>query len=162
MAKFSPFEHNPQLCVAVSGGADSMALAILSHTWATGEGGKIICLTVDHQLRQESDAEARQVKVWLQSQGIEHHTLLWKRTKPLTGGLQATARDARYHLLSQWCKTHRIKHLLTAHHAQDQLETFMMRLAKGSALKGLQGIQAEVPTDYGRLIRPLLYQRFQQ
>ena len=159
MSPFSPFEDPPRIAIATSGGPDSMALALLADQWAKSHGGKAIALTIDHHLRQESTDEAQQVKIWLEARGIEHHILPWihgqEAKKPQTG-IQAAAREARYHLLGQWCKEHDVKHLLTAHHAQDQLETFMIRLAKGSGLKGLTGMQGEVATDYGRILRPLL------
>lgn len=156
---FFPFEGQPVVAVAVSGGPDSLALALLAHQWATSQGGKAIALTVDHQLRPSSAEEAQQVKAWLQARGMEHHILVWNREKEkatLETAIQASARQARYGLLGQWCKAQGVKHLLTAHHAQDQVETFMIRLAKGSGLKGLTGIQKEVATDFGRILRPLL------
>ncbi|MBM3467944.1 MAG: tRNA lysidine(34) synthetase TilS [Alphaproteobacteria bacterium] len=159
MAAFSSFETPPIIAVATSGGPDSLALALLAHQWATARGGKAIALTVDHQLRKESRQEAEQVKAWMTSHAIEHHILTWVRLddqKKLESAIQATARQVRYQLLGDWCKENETKYLLTAHHAQDQLETFMIRLAKGSGLKGLTGIQAEVRTDFGRILRPLL------
>lgn len=157
MAPFAPFESPPTVAVATSGGPDSLALALLAHQWAKDLGGKAIALTVDHRLRRSSTAEAHQVKAWLEARGMEHHILTWEReSKPLQTAIQATAREARYQMLSQWCKDHGVKHLLTAHHAQDQLETFMIRLSKGSGLKGLTGTQKIVPTGFGRILRPLL------
>jgi tRNA(Ile)-lysidine synthase len=155
MMPFAPFESSPVLAIAVSGGADSMALALLAHAWAKDQGGKAIGLTVDHQLREASTIEARQVKTWLEAVGMEHHILAWIGEKPKTA-IQATARKARYCLLGQWCQDREVKHLLTAHHAQDQLETFLIRLSKGSGLKGLTGIQPLVQKDFGRILRPLL------
>jgi len=158
MAAFEPFEISPILLVATSGGPDSLALTLLAHQWAFHRGGKAIAVTVDHQLRKGSTIEAHQVKDWLNVRGIEHHILTWERKKneKLYTSIQAVARKARYQMLGQWCKDRSIKHLLTAHHAQDQLETFMIRLAKGSGLKGLTGTQEIVPTNYGRILRPFL------
>lgn len=159
MAIFTPFESPPTIAIATSGGPDSLALALLSHQWATNQGGKAIAITVDHQLREDSTAEAHQVRTWLEARGMEHHILTWVRAEenetPQTS-IQAAARKARYQLLGQWCKDHGVKHLLTAHHAQDQLETFMIRLAKGSGLKGLTSTQGVVLTSFGRILRPLL------
>ncbi|MGV8948311.1 MAG: tRNA lysidine(34) synthetase TilS [Candidatus Paracaedibacter sp.] len=159
MASFGSFEPPPTLAIATSGGPDSLALALLAHQWAINQGGKAFAITVDHLLREDSTAEAHQVKAWLETRGIEHHILTWQRddkNEPLQTAIQATAREARYQMLGQWCKDHGIKHLLTAHHAQDQLETFMIRLAKGSGLKGLTSTQGEVLTNFGRILRPLL------
>ena len=75
MASVGPFETAPRLAVAVSGGADSLALALLAQEWARGKGGAIVALTVDHGLRREAAAEARQVGRWLAARGIAHHVL---------------------------------------------------------------------------------------
>lgn len=159
MAPFAPFESPPTIAIATSGGPDSLALALLTHQWVKDQGGRAIALTVDHRLRKDSTAEAHQVKAWLDAKGMEHHILTWERdaeNEPLQTAIQAAAREARYQMLAQWCKDHGVKHLLTAHHAQDQLETFMIRLAKGSGLKGLTSTQKEVLTNFGRILRPLL------
>jgi tRNA(Ile)-lysidine synthase len=151
-SSFSYFETNPTLAVAVSGGADSMALLLLAHEWAKKHRGKVVALTVDHRLRKESAAEAAQVKTWCAEEKIEHHTLLWKPTS----ATQSAARDARYALLTSWCKKHHVLHLLTGHHQGDQAETFFFRLARGSGIDGLAGMAAESVRDGVRLLRPLL------
>ncbi|MBM3632670.1 MAG: tRNA lysidine(34) synthetase TilS [Alphaproteobacteria bacterium] len=159
MNRFTPFDSPPVIAVATSGGPDSLALTLLAHQWAQDQDGKAIALTVDHQLRKESTEEAYKVKGWMKEKKIDHYVLTWQRGpegKIPETALQAKAREARYHLLGQWCKDHGIKHLLTGHHSQDQLETFMIRLAKGSGLKGLTGIQDEISTPFGRILRPLL------
>jgi tRNA(Ile)-lysidine synthase len=159
MAPFGPFESQPILLIATSGGPDSLALALLAHQWAKSQGGKAIAITVDHLLREDSTTEAQQVSEWLEARGMEHHILTWLRdheTETPKTAIQAAAREARYRLLGQWCKDHKVKHLLTAHHAQDQLETFLIRLTKGSGLKGLTSTQGIVNTRFGRILRPLL------
>jgi tRNA(Ile)-lysidine synthase len=156
MTELNLFETSPIVAIATSGGPDSLALSLLAHEWAKEKGGKAIALTVDHHLRNESTREAFQVKTWLEARAMEHHILNWIPVEKPTTGLQAKARDARYGLLGEWCKIHGVKHLLIAHHAQDQLETFMIRLAKGSGLKGLTGMQGKVATDFGYILRPLL------
>lgn len=159
MAAFVPFETPPTLLVATSGGPDSLALALLTHQWAKNQGGRAIAITVDHQLREDSTVEAHQVAAWLKARGMEHHILTWLRnneTEAPQTAIQSAAREARYRLLGQWCKDHDVKHLLTAHHAQDQLETFLIRLTKGSGLKGLTSTQGIVSTRFGRILRPLL------
>ena len=103
MQPLGPFEKAPNLAVAVSGGADSMALALLAHAWAQQRGGAITALTVDHGLRRAAAGEARQVRAWLQAHGIDHQTLRWRGVKP-GSGIQAAARQARYALLGQWCR----------------------------------------------------------
>jgi tRNA(Ile)-lysidine synthase len=155
MAPFVPFERHPELAVAVSGGRDSLALALLSHDWATVRGGRIVALIVDHGLRPESAAEARATRDRLAALGIAAEILLWLGSKPRSG-LQETARRARYELLLQACRRHGILHLLTAHHADDQGETIRMRAARDSGPDGLAGIAALVERREARLLRPLL------
>src|SRR5579859_3556454 len=117
--RLGPFERSPRLAVAVSGGADSMALAQLAHAWARRRGGGITALTVDHRLRPESAREAQQVGVWLAARGISQETLVWDGPHS-TGDIQAAARAARYRLLEAWCGEHGVLHLLTAHHREDR------------------------------------------
>jgi tRNA(Ile)-lysidine synthase len=149
------FEKAPFLAVAVSGGPDSLALAILADRWARERGGQICALTVDHRLRPESAAEASRVQGWLAARAIRHEVLVWREAKPATG-IEAAARQARYRLLGGWCRDHGCLHLLTAHHLEDQVETHIIRRRAGSGPGGLAGMSAvrELP-DY-RLLRPLL------
>lgn len=157
MALFAPFESHPTLAVAVSGGADSMALCLLAHHWAVAQKGNIIALTVDHGLRASSATEAKQVGAWLKKRGIAHHILtLPKGTIDATQNMQASARDARYEALSEWCHAQGILHLITAHHLDDQAETFLIRLARGSGVDGLSGMSAQKELKHVQLLRPLL------
>jgi len=96
--RLGPYERAPRLAVAVSGGADSLALALLADAWARRRGGAIAALTVDHRLRPESAAEARQTGEWLAARGIAHRTLVWEGPYPASD-VQAEARAARYRLL---------------------------------------------------------------
>ena len=156
MGSLGPFESNPRLAVAVSGGADSMALLLLAHRWARARGGGAVALTVDHRLRPTSSQEALQVARWLADRGIACRRLVWQRPagRPVSA-LQAKAREARYRLLLDWCRRHSVLHLALAHHAGDQAETVAMRLARGG-LDGLAGMPAVASRDGVRLIRPLL------
>ena len=153
--RLGPFERHPEIAVAVSGGPDSLALAILLDRWARRRGGRAIALTVDHGLREESAAEARRVGRWMRGRGIAHHILVWRGRKP-KHGVQAAARDARYALLESWCRRHAILHLALAHHRDDQIETFLMRLGRGSGLDGLAAMPAIAERGGVRLLRPLL------
>ena len=139
MAALGPFERPPALAVAVSGGADSMALTLLAADWAAARRGSIVALTVDHRLRNESRAEAKQVAAWLAARGIEHKILAWTGEKP-SSDVQAAAREKRYELLEDWCRRQGILHLLVAHNLDDQAETFLLRLGRGSGLYGLSGM----------------------
>ena len=155
MDALGPFEPRPFLAVAVSGGADSLALALFAERWARIRRGRIAALTVDHRLRPESGSEARQVGRWLHARGIAHRILAWEGARP-AGGLQAAARAARYRLLEAWCREAGCLHLLTAHHREDQAETFWLRLARGSGLDGLAGIAGVSERGPCRILRPLL------
>lgn len=155
MTPLGPFEKAPRLAVAVSGGADSMALCLLSHAWARRRRGRVVALTVDHGLRPESGREARQVGRWLAALGIEHHVLRWRGEKRRSG-IQAAAREARYRLLGGWCRRHRLLHLLLAHHLEDQAETFFLRLGRGSGVEGLAAMAPASEAGGVRLLRPLL------
>jgi tRNA(Ile)-lysidine synthase len=155
MAALGPFENSPLLAVAVSGGADSMALLLLADQWARARGGVAVGLTVDHRLRPESGREACQVGVWLAARGIPHHILAWTDSSDRPG-LQARARAARYRLLGDWCRDHHALHLLLAHHREDQAETLLLRLARGSGVDGLAAMSAIGDRLPGQILRPLL------
>jgi tRNA(Ile)-lysidine synthase len=150
-----PFETAPFLAVAVSGGADSLALAILADRWARKRGGGICALTVDHRLRPESADEARRLHGWLAAREIRHEVLVWREPKPATG-IEAAARRARYRLLAGWCRDRGCLHLLKAHHLADQAETYLIRRRAGSGPDGLAGMSAVRELADCRLLRPLL------
>ena len=155
MAPFAPFENHPVLAVAVSGGRDSLALALLANDWAEARGGAIVALIVDHGLRAAAAREAEVTRELLARRGIEAAILRWSGAKP-THGLQEAARAARYGLLFEACRERDILHLLVAHHADDQAETVAMRAARGSGADGLAGMAAPVEQRHARLLRPLL------
>ncbi len=153
--RLGPFEERPRLAVAVSGGADSLALTLLAQRWAASRGGSVIGFTVDHGLRPEARSEAEVTGTRLAGLGIAHGIL---RLQGLTRGpaLAARARAARYAALEHACASAGILHLLLGHHAADQAETRMMRLLRGSGPDGLAGMAALVETPMLRLLRPLL------
>lgn len=155
IARLGPFEPRPHLAIAVSGGADSMALALLAHAWAHAAGGQATALIVDHGLRPESAAEARQVADWLGARGVPVIMLAWTGDKPRTG-IQARARTARYGLLATWCVDAGVLHLLLGHHREDQAETVLMRRARASGGDGLAAMAPIVELAGLRLLRPLL------
>jgi tRNA(Ile)-lysidine synthase len=157
MRPLGPFEVQPRLAVAVSGGSDSLALTLLLHGWVRAQGGVLTALTVDHGLRPEAAMEARQVERWLKARGIRHRILVWRPAgETRRGGLQAAARAARYRLLGEWCRANRVLHLALAHHREDQAETLLLRLGRGSGLDGLAAMAAVAEREGVRLIRPLL------
>lgn len=133
--------------VAVSGGPDSMALLTLA---AAAFPGQVSAATIDHQLRAESADEAAMVARLCAERGIAHAILT--PAAPITGSVQAAARVARYALLDRWRQESGLDWLMTAHHADDQLETLVMRLNRSSGVGGLAGIRVR----QGRVLRPLL------
>ncbi len=155
MAGLAPYESRPCVAVAVSGGADSMALAHLAQRWVNRRQGSLAALIVDHGLRPESAAEAKQVAGWLRARDMTAHVLT--RIGPIPAAdIQAAARTARYHLLLEWCASHGVVHLLLGHHLDDQAETFLLRLGRGSGLNGLAAMATLVERPAARLLRPLL------
>jgi tRNA(Ile)-lysidine synthase len=160
MDRFGPFEPSPLLAVAVSGGADSMALAMLARDWVRLRGGRLIALIVDHGLRPESGQEARTTLQRLGALDIPASIL--KLTDLRRGpALAERARDARYAVLTGACRDAACRHLLLGHHAGDQVETVAMRVLRGSRNDGLAGMSALRVTRGGetqdvRLLRPLL------
>ncbi|MGE4061762.1 MAG: tRNA lysidine(34) synthetase TilS [Rhodospirillaceae bacterium] len=148
-----------RLATAVSGGADSMALVLLLARWARENNATVHALTVDHALRDAAADEARQVAAWLAPLDIPHTTLRWAEGVAYRGrasSAQAVARDARYRLMMDWCMANGCSHLFVAHHADDQAETFLLRLARGSGVDGLAAMTPLVERGGIRLARPLL------
>ena len=143
------------LAVGVSGGADSLALALISAKELAVFGRKIVALTVDHNLRPTSRQEADYVASVMQQYEIEHHILTWNGDKPQTG-IEEAARHARFELMRQWCRENQVQCLLLAHHCQDQIETFLMRLQRGSGLEGLCAMREICYRDNLIILRPFL------
>lgn len=141
--------------VAVSGGPDSLALLLLA---AAALPGRVRAATVDHRLRPESAAEATEVANICSGLGVAHRVLRLEWPDPPRSNLQARARAARYAALAEWAAGEGLAALATAHHLDDQAETLLLRLARGSGAGGLAGIRAAslVPGTGIRLLRPLL------
>lgn len=146
---------HPSLLLAVSGGPDSVALMLLCAQWRERAAHDVAVATVNHGLRTESRAEAEQVGSWARALGFEHHLLAWEGEKPATR-IQERARDARYALLSQCASTIGAEALVTAHHADDQAETILFRLTRGSGVAGLAGMSPQSRLGDLALLRPLL------
>jgi tRNA(Ile)-lysidine synthase len=149
-----PLSPDARLGIAVSGGPDSLALLLLAHA---AFPTRCFAATVDHRLRMQSAAEARFVADISARLGVPHATLTvqWP-VQPPTKGIQEAARDARYAALLGWCADAGIGTLLTAHHADDQAETLLMRLARGAGLPGLAAIRPVQQAGGCRIARPLL------
>lgn len=144
-----------KIAVGVSGGSDSLALALMAQEELLPLGYQIIALTVDHRLRPASSQEAAYVGEIMRKYGIEHHILVWEGSKP-ESGIEEAARKARYALFGQWCAENRTDTIMTAHHLYDQAETFFIRLQRGSGLDGLCGMQNVFATGNLKILRPLL------
>jgi tRNA(Ile)-lysidine synthase len=165
-ALFSGLERVPALLLAVSGGSDSTALLVLAARWVKAlrkqrkRPPRLTAVTIDHGLRPQSAREAAAVKRLARQLGVPHRTLRWRGAKPKTG-MQEAARNARYRLLAQAAARARCEHILTAHTLDDQAETVLFRLARGSGPTGLAAMApaAPIPVDAARavfVVRPLL------
>jgi tRNA(Ile)-lysidine synthase len=154
---FADWKAAPAIVLAVSGGPDSIALMWLAARWrrALSRGPRLIAVTVDHGLRTEAKREARDVKRLARTLDLPHRTVRWTGTKPKTG-LPAAARNARYRLLAQAAQDHGATHILTAHTRDDQAETLLMRMLRGSGIAGLSAMARVTERDGALLVRPLL------
>jgi tRNA(Ile)-lysidine synthase len=140
--------------IAVSGGPDSLALLLLA---TAARPAMVEAATVDHGLRAESADEAKMVGRVCEKLGIEHHVLLADWPEPPTTNVQAAARAMRYRLLNDWAADAGLAAIATAHHADDQAETLLMRLLRGAGVGGLGGTRARrALSDHMLLVRPLL------
>ncbi|MCW5713738.1 MAG: tRNA lysidine(34) synthetase TilS [Bauldia sp.] len=152
-------EGEAAIALAVSGGSDSLALLDLVHRWSLRCQPRPVpvVLTVDHGLREGSAAEAAMVAQLATARGLRHETLVWDGPKPATG-IEAAAREARYRLLDEAARRAGARVLFTAHHLEDQAETVLMRLGRGSGIGGLAGMAArrQLAGDGVTLVRPLL------
>jgi len=156
---FRVFAREPAIVLAVSGGPDSTALMWLAARWRkrVSAGPKLVAVTVDHGLRKQSAAEARDVKTFAASLGVEHVTMRWTGAKPSTG-IPAAAREARYALLEKAARKAGATCILTAHTLDDQAETFLMRMSRGSGLTGLAAMAPVSVRGHASIVRPLLDQ----
>jgi tRNA(Ile)-lysidine synthase len=147
--------------VAVSGGGDSLALMHLLADWAKKQRrDPPVVLTVDHKLQKRSTANARQVQKWAKDAGLKARILTWTGARP-RADIEAEARQARYRLMGAWCEAHGITALYVGHTRDDQAETFLLRLARGSGLDGLAAMRpvAGFPVEKFKglqLVRPLI------
>lgn len=146
------------LLLAVSGGPDSVALMLLCANWRERTNHRIAVATVDHGLRADSRTEAEQVGEWARALGFAHHLLTWTGEKPSTR-IQERAREARYALLADCAERIGASAVVTAHHADDQAETILFRLTRGSGVAGLAGMSASARCGDIALLRPLLPMR---
>ena len=152
-----PLADFQRLGLAVSGGPDSLALMLLAAEYAqsSGEGDRFVVYSVDHQLRSEAAGEVAFVVAEATRLGLAARALRWMGPKPATG-IQEAAREARYRLFAAAMEHDKVDALVTAHHLGDQAETVLMRLAHGSGLEGLRGMDYLSEVGGLRIVRPLL------
>lgn len=141
---------------ALSGGVDSTALAIALHKYTPGHDINMIAVTVDHGLREESTREAQHVGRWCEQIGIRHIIATIKDAPPQTGNTQSWARERRYAALEDISRQHGNAPIMLAHHMDDQAETVIMRLARGSGIDGMGGMSAYTEHDGILRVRPFL------
>lgn len=156
---FRGLERYDLVVIGVSGGADSLCLMHLLSDWARGLGDdapELLAVTIDHQLRATSGTEAAEVAARAAGLGIPHRTLTWEGDKPRSG-LQAEARAARYRLLEEAARGNGRAAVAVAHTQDDQAETLIMRLKRGSGVDGLSAMPRVRPLGDGvDLVRPFL------
>ena len=139
------------ILAAVSGGPDSMAMLC----WLASAGVKLRAITIDHGLRPESKSEAEAVAKFCEKINAPHTIVEWRGPKPKTG-IEEAARAARYDLMIDFCRKNNIGVIATAHHLDDQIETFWMNLSRGSGVYGLAGMRERTERDGIIILRPLL------
>lgn len=153
--KVGMFERNTHVAVGCSGGPDSLALTLLLANWVARRNGRLTALIIDHGLRPESADEAEQVKKWLVERSVDCKILCAELPLEISS-VQETARSARYDLMGKWCFAEGVLHLFIAHHSEDQAETLLLNLTRGSGVDGLAGMAVISERPQYRILRPLL------
>jgi len=145
-----------KIAIAVSGGADSICLALLLKALFKNHNTQIYTFTVDHRLRKTSALEALDNQQYLNSLGFTNEILTWQHKTEINSNIQSLARQARYDLLITKCLELGIKYLFIGHHQDDLAENFLIRLRRGSGLDGLAAIKKTITVQNVAIIRPLL------
>lgn len=143
--------QNQKLAVAVSGGVDSVALLY----WLVAIGANIVCLHVNHGLRDVADIETQYVRDLCAKLNVPCHVFFWNG-KSVSKGIEDAARQARYNLMTDFCHENNIDAIITAHQADDQIETFLMNLGRGSGVYGLAAMRRTGEINGIKILRPLL------
>ncbi len=145
---------NDKIVVGVSGGPDSMALLYILNEFKKKMGLKLICAHVNHNVRKESDNEEKYVKSY-----CEENNIIFESVKIKFWGddnFENEARSKRYNFFEELIESYNAKYLMTAHHADDLIETILMRIVRGSTLKGYSGFSRIVDKNNYKIIRPLI------
>lgn len=147
--------NSNKIAIAVSGGRDSLALVDIINKARAELSVDILCVIVNHNLRPESLSEAKKVQDLLHSFDMKTEVLEWQHDE-INSDIHNKARTARYKLIADYCKKNDVKIALTAHHANDQLETLLMRIFRGTGVKGIMGIRPQIKAEGVYFVRPLL------
>jgi len=153
---FSEKKMPGKIAVAVSGGADSLALTLLLQELCAVKKITLLAVTVDHKMRRNSSSEAQKLGKILAQKKISHEILAINPEKIPQKNIEAKLREARYELLCDFCKKNKIKFLFLGHHLGDVAENFFIRLFRGSGLDGLSSIAELSELKQIKLVRPLL------
>ena len=152
---FNKYIDDKPIALAVSGGPDSTAMMQIAALSKKLKNSNVTVIVIDHGLREESKNEANIVCKNAKLLGFKFKILKWNGVKPKTR-VQEIARKTRYKLMTSWCKKKGIEKLFLAHHLDDQVETFLMRLGKGSGVDGLAVMDFVTETSSLKLVRPFL------
>ncbi len=145
------FKINETIAVAVSGGPDSLALTILLKKFSIKNNIELRALSIDHDLRSSSKDELKWLASELKEKKIKHKIIKWKNLKP-NSNILSNARDKRYELLLKECERLNIRYLFTGHHLDDQVENVLLRLIRGSGIKGLGSLQNNLNSQKAKSI----------
>ncbi len=151
-----PEINGSKVAIGVSGGCDSLALLLALYKYSKEQNITLYAITIDHQLRPSSLEEAIYVAKICKKLNIQHEILTWNHTTDKISNLEASAREARYNLFAEFCHKNKIKYLLTAHHMNDQVETFFLRLLRGSGIDGLAAMDTRAKLFNITILRPFL------
>lgn len=149
------FENNPRVCVAVSGGPDSIALTFILNKWISKNNGEIFAVIIDHQIRKDSSEESKLVKDYLDNSKIKSIILKVAEENVIKKNMNQ-ARKNRFSILTNFCKKNDILHLFLGHHYDDNIETFILRKIAGSNIQGLISMKEKTLFEGIQIIRPLL------
>ena len=153
--EISKITNNKPFIAAISGGADSLALAALSELYRIEKKIIIHFILIDHGIRKNSQKEAKSVQKLLKKFSI--FLKIKKNSRKIKANIQKAARDTRYKFLSDFCIKKKIKYILTAHHMDDQIETFLIRLSRGSGVQGLSSMnRVSKLSNKVKIVRPFL------